>query len=392
MRKFGMIFVSIFLAACSTGGEVMPTVPADIPGASTPNSTQASLPSTDTSVPAPTTPSTALPTAIGGGSGKIAFTSDRDGYPEIYVVNTDGSGLTKLTNEITPKFHPAWSPDGGKIAFGSNNEDIASIYIMNADGSSPTKLIDTTEISLYNPANPELRFDKECCSVTWSPDGRKIIFRIVHYIGCCTWHSNSFIINVDGSNLIHISAYKSFSDPVWSPDSQKVVFDGNCSEPAICVMDADGTNLTMLTQKIKAAGPVWSPDGNKIAFSTDWGGDSQIYVMNADGSDLVSISYTVSPWDHNPVWSPDSRKIAFNSYRDGNYEIYVVNADGTGLINLTKNPVDEGEKVWSPDGTKIAFVSSRDGDSGIFLIDADGTNLIRLTNSNANDHSLAWSP
>lgn len=340
----------------------------------------------------PTITPTLAPTPIGGGAGKIAFTSDRDGYAEIYVVNTDGSGLTKLANDITPKFHPSWSPDGKQIAFGSNNDDIASIYIMNADGSNPTKLIDTTEISLYDPANPELRFDEECCSVTWSPDSGKIILRITHYIGCCAQHGNNYIIDVDGGNLIHVSAYESFADAVWSPDSKKILFEGNCSEPAICVMDADGTNLTMLMQKNKAAGPVWSPDGNKIAFSTDWGGNSQIYVMNADGSELVSISYTVSPWDHRPVWSPDSKKIAFLSYRDGYYKIYTINADGTGLASLTNNPVDEAEQVWSPDGTKIAFASSQDGNSGIFMIDSDGTNLIRLTNSNANDHSLAWSP
>ena len=385
MRKFGMIFVSIYLAACSTGGEVTPTIPADIPSASTPNSTQTGIPSTDTPIPAP------LPTAVSGG-GKIAFTSDRDGYPEIYLVNTDGSGLTKLTNEITPKFHPAWSPDGGKIAFASINEGVASIYIMNADGSNPTKLIETTEISLYNPADPELRLFGDGSSISWSPDGGKIIFQIVHYIGCCAQHSNSFIIDADGGNLIHIPENENFPGPDWSPDSRKILFEGNCSEEAICVMDADGTNLTMLSQENRTGRPVWSPDGKKIAFSTDWGGNSEIYVMDADGANLTRISYTVSPWDNTPVWSPDSRKIAFNSYRDGNYEIYVVNADGTGLINLTNNPVDEGEKVWSPDGTKIAFVSSRDGDSGIFLIDADGTNLIRLTNGNANDHSLAWSP
>ncbi len=134
-------------------------------------STQTSIPSTDTPAPAPTNPPTALPTVVGGGGGKIAFTSDRDGYEEIYVVNTDGSSLTKLANDITPKFHPAWSPDGGKIAFGSNNDDTASIYIMNADGSSPTRLFDTTEISLYDPANTELRFVEGCCSTTWSPDG-----------------------------------------------------------------------------------------------------------------------------------------------------------------------------------------------------------------------------
>ncbi|MBK8783045.1 MAG: PD40 domain-containing protein [Anaerolineales bacterium] len=337
MRKLGAIIVVVYLAACSSGGAGTPTSTADIPQASTPISTQTSIPSTDTPTLAPTDTPTPAPTAIGGGAGKIAFTSEWNGSSEIYVVNADGSGLSPLASEIAPKFNPAWSPDGSKIAFGTSDGDTASIYIMNADGSSPVKLIDTTEISVYDPANMDLRFNVRCCSTTWSPDGSKIRFRITHYIGCCAQHGNNYVINADGSNLIHITGYESFTDPSWSPDSQRIVFEGNCRDEAICVMDADGTNLTKLIQKNKAAGPIWSSDGKKIAFTTGWGGHSEIYVMNADGTELTRVSYTVSPWDQNPVWSPDSQKIAFLSYRDGNYEIYTVNADGSDLVNLTNS-------------------------------------------------------
>lgn len=393
MRKIVAIFVFIYVAACSTGEAGIPTSTANIPHASTPSLTQVNIPSTDAPLLFPTTTPTAVPTAIGGGGGKIAFTSEREGSSEIYVVNADGSGLRPLANEITPKFHPAWSPDGTKITFGTSNEDTASIYIMNADGSSPIKLIDTTEINVYDPANTDLRFLTGCCSTTWSPDGSKIIIRIIHYIGCCAQHGNNYVINANGSNLIHITEYESFTNPSWSPDSQRIVFEGNCRDEAFCMMDADGTNLIKFLQKNKAAGPVWSPDGEKIAFSTGWGGHSEIYVINADGSDLTRVSYTVSPWDHNPVWSPNSQKIAFLSHRDGNYEIYSVNADGTDLVNLTNSPMDdEGGWVWSPDGTKIAFISSRDGRGGIFVMDSDGSHLTRLVDKNAYYYGLAWSP
>ena len=393
MRKLGAIIVFVCLAACSTGGVGTPVSTAEVSPVSTPISTQTSLPATDTPVPAPTIPPTAVPTAIGGGGGKIAFSSERDGSSEIYVVNADGSGLSPLANEITPKFRPAWSPDGSKIAFGtSDGADTASIYIMNADGSSPVKLIDTTEISVYDPANMDLRFLTGCCSLSWSPDGSKIILVIVHFSGCCSQYSNVYLINADGSNLIHITAYDGFSPPVWSPDSQKILFEGNCRELAICVMDADGTNLTKLAQKHKNRNPIWSPDGKKIAFSTGRGDNSEIHVMNADGSDLTSISYTISPWDENRIWSPDSQKISFLSYRDGNQEIYTVNADGSGLVNLTNSAEDEYEQIWSPDGTKIAFISSRDGSAGIFVMDSDGSHLTRLTNDNASYYGLAWSP
>ncbi|MBL8101715.1 MAG: PD40 domain-containing protein, partial [Anaerolineales bacterium] len=197
MRKFGVMFIFIFLAACSTAEAGTPASTADTPHASTSISTQTSIPSTDT--PAPTIPPTALPTAIGGGGGKIAFTSERDGSSEIYVVNADGSGLSPLANEITPKYDPSWSPDGEKIAFGTNDNDSASLYIMNADGSNPVKLIDTHDISTYDSATSDWRFE---VSPIWSPDGTKIAFEVSYYIGCCSSHGYIHLVNADGSGLV----------------------------------------------------------------------------------------------------------------------------------------------------------------------------------------------
>jgi hypothetical protein len=77
-----------------------------------------------------------------GANGKIAFVSDRDGNQEIYVMNPDGSGVTRLTNNAAHDVYPAWSPDGSKIAFTSNRDGNWEIYVMNADGSGATRLTD----------------------------------------------------------------------------------------------------------------------------------------------------------------------------------------------------------------------------------------------------------
>src|SRR5438552_14598202 len=83
--------------------------------------------------------------------------------------------------------------------------------------------------------------------------------------------------------------------------------------------------------------PVWSPDGTKIAFEGFPDGDWEVYVMNADGSDLRNL--TNNPAQHlRLAWSPDGSKIAFDTDRDGNQDVYVMNVDGTGLVNLTHNP------------------------------------------------------
>jgi len=92
---------------------------------------------------------------------KIAFESHRDGNGEIYVMNTDGSGLQNLTNDPSFDIWPAWSPDGTRIAFSSDRDGLDNIYVMNADGSGLRKLTNSHG-NTYGPV--------------WSPDGSHIAF------------------------------------------------------------------------------------------------------------------------------------------------------------------------------------------------------------------------
>jgi TolB protein len=70
-----------------------------------------------------------------------------------------------------------------------------------------------------------------------------------------------------------------------------------------------------------------------------------------------------------PAWSPDGRRIAFASARDGNSEIYVMNADGSSPVRLTEHPEQDDFPAWSRDGRRLAFVSERDGKFDLYLLD-----------------------
>ena len=73
------------------------------------------------------------------------------------------------------------------------------------------------------------------------------------------------------------------------------------------------------------------------------------------------------------AWSPDGSRIAFSSFRDDNDEIYVMNADGTNLRRMTNHPAKDRYPAWSPDGQRLAFSSHRDGNDEIYVMNADGT-------------------
>ena len=260
----------------------------------------------------------------------IAFVSNRDGNDEIYVMNADGSNVTRITNHPEADNDPAWAPDGNRIAFHSARDRNSEIYVMNADGSGPVNLTNNLSSDL-EPA--------------WSPDGNRIAFRS----------------NRSGNDEIYL-------------------------------MNADASGVVQLTHHAaEDSSPSWSPNGSKIAFSSDRDGHPEIYVINIDGSGLTRLTHHPEP-DFQPVWSPDGSKIAFVSSRDGFPAVFVMNADGSGSTRLT-DPLEHAHHpapAWSPDGNRVAFNAFSDGDLDIFVINTDGSGLTRLTENTARDSNPSW--
>jgi Tol biopolymer transport system component len=160
--------------------------------------------------------------------------------------------------------------------------------------------------------------------------------------------------------------------------------DGNSE---IYMMNPDGSNPTNLTSHPATDySAAWSPDGTRIAFVTGRDGDAEIYVMDADGSGATNLSRHPDD-DTFPVWSPTGTHIAFQTDRestgpilsvdpkiilgDFNIEIFVMNDDGTGQINVSNDPAWDGFPSWSQDGDQIVFESDRDETDGIVLLGLD---------------------
>ncbi len=214
--------------------------------------------------------------------------------PDIYAVDSDGRGLSRLTTEPGKDLDPAWSQDGSRIAFASDRDGNLEIYVMNRDGTNQVRLT-TSAGADYRPA--------------WSPDGARI----------------AFVSERDGN-------------------------------PEIYVMKADGTNpLRLTTRNGLDLDPNWSPDGTRIAFASDRDGSGGIWTMNADGSGVSRVTSDVLA-DRHPDWSPDGKMIVFSrKVSVGREAIFVVTSDGSLVTRVTEDFDIAADPSWSPDGRKIAF-------------------------------------
>jgi Tol biopolymer transport system component len=265
---------------------------------------------------------------------------------DIFVMPPIELPQVQLTTARPDDAQSAWSPDGRRIAFKSRRNGNNELYVMNPDGSGQTRLTNSFNVSEGQPA--------------WSPDGTRLLYRKTP--------DNPITQNAD----------------IWQID----------------VNPAAPNPRPVLERTGDERYPSYSPDGTKIVFRgdqdlIDHSGDEELYVMNADGTDIVQLTHN-AVFDSAPAFSPDGTKIAFESARDSGdplaLDIYVMNADGTDVRRLTTDPAHDEGPIFSPDGTKIAFASLRSGQEDIWVMNADGSGQRQLTNDPARDESPDWQP
>lgn len=300
----------------------------------------------------------------------------------IRIMNADGTNESECLTRRSA-YNPSWSPDGKRIAFAMQRfvdeaeaPYVYGIYTINADGTGETQLVGDSDKFLWSP--------------DWSPDGEKIAFIAYRYKG------------------------------------------GHLGGGVIMVMNADGSELKVVhdDRSLSACSLAWSPDGEKIAFSADPPGSQHdgIYVMNPDGTGVellatasIDCSYPGFGWNQ-PAWSPDGKRIAFAAWVAPDYfheQIYVMNADGTEVTQLTHFPefpdhydrsptfpeagyypefpesFGVGSPTWSPDGNYIAFCECTRIYPGkrIWIIRPDGSGLTAIRKRNPNNRYCdpSWS-
>jgi dipeptidyl aminopeptidase/acylaminoacyl peptidase len=353
-----VLVVGLVLAACGGDDPVVTksseSTTSTIVAATTlpPDTTTRAATSSSSEAPATSVPP---PIRVDDDGGVIVFSSNRDGNEEIYVMNADGSGQQRLTNNPAYDHLPNWSPDGERIVFTADRDADFETYVMDADGGNPRSL------------------GGGGWSI-WSTDGSQI----------------AFMVSSDGDSEIFVMPAPQDGASVGGDPRRLTSNDSHDWEPA------------------------WSPDGSQIAFVSDRDGNAEIYIMDADGSDQRRLTDNQTDEWH-PAWSPDGAQIAFMSDRndpdpigcrpDCNYDLFVLTlgeslqGPDSGWQQVTDHVASDHHPAWSPDGSRLAFYSSRDGDAEIYtlsvadsLLAGRGSDIRQLTNNEFDDSSPAWRP
>ena len=322
--------------------------------------------------------------AGGGGTSRIAFTSDRSGRREIYTVDTQTGETARLTEGPGNNTDPDWQVANpqpaparpGRIVFDNFFDPPAArgnrdIHAVNPDGTGFAAITSTPDMLEYAPS--------------WSPDGQRIAF-----LGVSTTVARAlFVMNADGTQVRNLGhSADPARRPSWSPEGARISFIGGSDLAyTIEVINADGTNRHLLHPLDNPYSQVaWSPDGRRVAFVRDqFAGfhNPQIYIFNLD--DRTERKLTVGDnRERNPAWSPDGTKIVFTREESdtalGAGRIYVVNADGTPAP--VAPPVEGTSAVrsvdWSPDGAELAFAGTGPQGHGLYRVGAAGGTPVLL--------------
>jgi Tol biopolymer transport system component len=311
--------------------------------------------------------------SISSDGNRIVLQHKVDGYYEVFVVNSDGTGLKQVTSDQRHYVHLSISGDGSKIAVTSymptapNSFSNAETFVVNSDGTGSTSLI----------SGPVLY-----CKPVISGDGTKVAV-IAASGNLQEMHTELFVVNSDGAGLRQLTNNSWVEQyPSISGDGSKIAFCGyaegnNSSE--IFVINSDGTGLKQVTNSTaENEFPSISGDGSKIAFLsrdtyTDGGGfgiNDAICVVNSDGTGLTTVINSTDP-KMQPSINYDGSRLTFASLTQGNSNVFVVNSDGTGLHQITQNTKMNNYPSISGDGSRIAFITFENGVNGEIFVSVD---------------------
>lgn len=260
---------------------------------------------------------------------RIAFSSDHDqGRYDIYCINTDGTGLTRLTDGQGSYTEPAWSPDGALIACERSVSGASRVFLMRSDGSEG-QVLGSRSYETWGPA--------------WLSDGSALVVTTSR-----GGDPDLIVIDTSGGCQRYVAASNDSEDEACpSPDGQWAIYtvlesssglDGETLRTHIwkrSLTDITAPRVQLTYGDCIDQSAEYSPDGTRLIFVSNRGasGGLGLWVAQADGSNPSQVN--VQGECRDPVWSSDGNRIAFARFAGGQWHICAANPDGTGLTQVT---------------------------------------------------------
>jgi Tol biopolymer transport system component len=265
---------------------------------------------------------------------KIVFSRRQaDGRYHLHLIAADGLGDTALTSGPAEERAPAWSPDGTQIAFVrrtglTEKPTRVDLYVMNADGTDLRRLT----------KGPGLKQDP-----SWSPDGLQIVFSALDPVRGTARMAMTGLDGREGPPLVPPPHGCSDREPAWSPEGSRIAFSRQCvgRPSSLYLMNADGTNIVLLTELGRT--PDWSPDGSRIAYTGSGALGPAVFLINADGTQRLQLTAGVSA---DPSWSPQGKSIVFTGSEALGLTLFAINVDGSGMRRLTSGLANAVTPSW----------------------------------------------
>jgi Tol biopolymer transport system component/DNA-binding winged helix-turn-helix (wHTH) protein len=303
----------------------------------------------------------------------IAFSTAPPGHSNsvISLLSVETLEVRKLSDPIVgvQDWGPVFSPDGKQLAYVRANmiHTTAEIFVMSANGSGTRRL---TSDNAWITAPP-----------AWTRDGKSILFSSTRSGLPTLWR-----IPVSGGSPVQETqvGVKAFG-PRVAPSGHRLIFEQKMVNSSLWSLDLsdigenDGRRQVTASKGRNGAAEL-SPDGKRIVFVSDRSGSDEIYICNADGSNLLRLT---NLGDANtpgvPRWSPDGQKIVFDSVLRRHTAVFVIQANGGPPLPLTDEASDNLNPSWSHDGKWIYFTSNRSGQWQIWKTPNQGGEVLQLT-------------
>ncbi|HJQ12877.1 MAG TPA: hypothetical protein VJ840_17735, partial [Gemmatimonadaceae bacterium] len=259
-----------------------------------------------------------------------------------------------------------------RIAYVVNGE----LKIVDSDGAE-TRAI-TTGRGALSPA--------------WSPTGEAVVFTVLGNTGTQVQE-----LDVRTGRTRRISQIRAGLNitPIYQPNGSAILYargTGNGTDLVLAALDSTEPKRITIGRGTDNTQPSYSPDGTQIAFISGRSGTPQVYIMDADGSNiqlLTTFKPGVRSYRASPDWSPDGRAIAYEQ-QNGNFQVWMIDLRDRVPKQLTSEGENE-DPSWAPDGRHIVFTSSRGGDKQLWIMDTETGRARQLTHSKG-ARLAAWSP